>query len=653
MSNNKGIVEAINMLRDENRYIESSDESRHQEAQSKRKQLSDVAEGILERLKGDALQKEENDREQKLPSKPTAPESPNVPEFGGFKDLKGVFATIAGVVAAFGGFVSGYVSKVLSLFKINFGGGGKFFKTIVTKLKSFGQSVKTLFSPIASFFGKIKTILEPITNVFKGAGKFGKAAKVFAGNIGKVFGVFKTLGRFVALPLTIIMSLIDGVKGAMSAFEKRKGGMFNKIIAALVGFVGGIVSGFVGGILDMAKGAISWIAGALGFDGIEKSLDSFSFSSMITDVFDRFTDGLIRIKEYIFSMFDFGDMSFGEIGASILLMPGRIIATVVGVIGDFFKDLTSDILRFFGAESSADALDSFSIAGIIDSAFVWLSKIPDKIIKSITEWGGAISNGIGMAWDAMTNFDFIGAFKEGINFLATAPYKLIGWVFDKLKDGISALFAMTGNTDISGELDSFSFSDVIDNAIAWVKKLPMRIWDSMVSLGNSIDDGSLMEDVTNIGSQIMAKFKSMVRDMLPTPDSMAGKFVPDSVYEWVGVEPKPTLKFKESAGVKSKEELVDVRASFDKDQAELKARVMARRALRTSVDKPAVMATKALDNQNTEHRKNTESGGGVNVVAPMSNSTVNNSNSTTAAVIDQNVSTRDMNDRSWGNMSVA
>jgi hypothetical protein len=73
----------------------------------------------------------------------------------------------------------------------------------------------------------------------------------------------------------IVMAVWDTVKGFIEGFKK------DGIIGGIKGALTGLLDSLVGGLLDMIKGAISWIAGFLGFDNVEKWLDSFSFEDMI------------------------------------------------------------------------------------------------------------------------------------------------------------------------------------------------------------------------------------------------------------------------------------------------------------------------------------------------------------------------------------
>lgn len=124
-----------------------------------------------------------------------------------------------------------------------------------------------------------------------------KAARsTFSGafRVGKMFG---NLLAKLAWPLTIIMGLWDTVTGAMAGYKE------DGIKGAIKGGVSGLLNGLVGGILDMVKGGISWIAGALGFKHVEKLLDSFSFSGIITNLVTGITDFLSSIFNLVLAPF--------------------------------------------------------------------------------------------------------------------------------------------------------------------------------------------------------------------------------------------------------------------------------------------------------------------------------------------------------------
>ena len=169
-------------------------------------------------------------------------------------------------------------------------------KTLGKELKMFGSStrgmVKALgggFKTMKSFFGFIRVIFNPIWAGFRSA-----------------FVVFKNFGRVVGrlfMPLTIIMGLVDGVKGFIDGFKNTEGGMFKKVIGGLIGAHKGIINGLIMMPLDMLKGAVAWILSKFGFDGMAEGLKSFSFQEMFSSFIDMFTNTLWAVIDWFKLLF--------------------------------------------------------------------------------------------------------------------------------------------------------------------------------------------------------------------------------------------------------------------------------------------------------------------------------------------------------------
>jgi len=156
---------------------------------------------------------------------------------------------------------------------------------VLTPLKSAGSTLKTIKSALPS--GGMSKGLKPLMDGVKRVLSLVKSVGTFAGTFGRV------LGRLF-LPITVIMSLFDTFKGAMSGFEKySEQGFLEGIIGGLFGGISGLLTGLIGLPLDLLKDGISWIAGKLGFDNFSETLDSFSFSELIGQLFTSITDTIV------------------------------------------------------------------------------------------------------------------------------------------------------------------------------------------------------------------------------------------------------------------------------------------------------------------------------------------------------------------------
>ena len=159
--------------------------------------------------------------------------------------------------------------KIGNMFRSGLTNIGNMFRPLTNLIGGDSKAVGGIFSRIGS---GIKSFL--------GAFKiFGGTFSALKGALSPVFTIFKSLGRVIFAPLTLIMGIIDGIKGAISGFAEEG------ILGGILGAVGGVLGGLIGMPLDLLKSAVSWIAGKLGFENFSEILDSFSFKDGIMDLF--------------------------------------------------------------------------------------------------------------------------------------------------------------------------------------------------------------------------------------------------------------------------------------------------------------------------------------------------------------------------------
>lgn len=166
---------------------------------------------------------------------------------------------------------------------------GKFFKDI-TKLKEIILPIKKASEATGDGIGIIGRFMNTIGGTFKS----------IMNAIKPMFGVFRTLGRVIFFPLTIIMGVVDAIKGAVEGF-KQEG-----FLGGILGIIGGLARGLIGMPLDLLKSGISWIAGKLGFENFSNMLDSFSFGDMIFNMFMKVANIGNEIISNLFGGFEDG-----------------------------------------------------------------------------------------------------------------------------------------------------------------------------------------------------------------------------------------------------------------------------------------------------------------------------------------------------------
>lgn len=320
------------------------------------------------------------------------------------KAISGLVKTLSEKITSVIDFSKDIVGKIVNGVKGTF-----------TKLFSADKGIFSFVGKIAEFFGKIGNFIKGIFSpAIKEIGDFvGKGVKFFTGGkvgflddfgklfsqIGMFFKIGKSFGKAVtrllgklALPLTIIIGIWDTITGAIEGY-KAEG-----ILGAIKGAIGGLLESLVGSLLDLIKSGISWVAGALGFENIEKFLDSFSFSKILKDGVSGIVDSIAYFFEYLGDTFSLDKFKDAWSKFSVL----GIMAMIAGGLADMLKGAVSWILTFFGQTDWAVALDSFSFQdlykGLLEKGKGLIKSISDfvgDVITKVSNWFMELPNKIG------------------------------------------------------------------------------------------------------------------------------------------------------------------------------------------------------------------------------------------------------------------
>jgi len=239
------------------------------------------------------------------------------------KDLGTLVKTIAtnikAITVGIGGFFAGAMGSLKALTGLNFKptmlskpfiAASKLMGRFFAPLKDFTQLFARVFEPMIKNLnaaGKstksaskgVQTLGTTIVNFFKAL----KPVKTAFGVLGKVAAAFSGIGRVFGrlfLPITIIMGIFDGLKGANKEMEKYKdAGFFSKLFAGTMGFLSGVLQGLIGIPLDLLKSLVGWIAGKLGFEGVQEFLSNFSFADSIGQLFSAIIGGVMGFVQSI------------------------------------------------------------------------------------------------------------------------------------------------------------------------------------------------------------------------------------------------------------------------------------------------------------------------------------------------------------------
>ena len=300
-----------------------------------------IVNGIVASMEDGNMQDIENRREQARRDEEQTTLMASL--VGGIKDLgdsllkglkglgdkgAGGLGIFAGLLAAPFMILSGFFGQLKAEFKIldsltkgklfePFKRFGNWIKGLGTKFKgmAFDKFGKVL-DPISDTLTKGKKFFKDIGTKVKGifgqGGKFASIGKAFSGGFGTVgkfaSGAGKLLGKLF-LPVTVIMGIIDGVKGFMEGFSEEG------ILGGLFGAVEGVLTGLVAIPLDLLKSGVSWVAEKMGFENFSKMLDSFSFEGLFDNIFNGLQDLRTAITDKV-SDFWAGTKSFFGFGES-------------------------------------------------------------------------------------------------------------------------------------------------------------------------------------------------------------------------------------------------------------------------------------------------------------------------------------------------
>ena len=275
------------------------------------------------------------------------------------KILFNIEVTVSLLVDSMKGIFNNVVTKIGSIFT----GAINFFKGIFGEGSMIGNVITTIKTAVTGFLEPIIAGFKTISEV---SGPIGKAVSFVKGALGSMmeffgmigsklssfgtlFGAVSKIVSKIAYPLMIIMSVWDTVKGALAGWEE--GGF----VGAIGGAIKGLFNGLVFGVLDMIKGAISWIAGALGFDAVEEFLDSFSFEDMFSDLVDAVMFIPKKIQEFIMSPIE----TLKKLGESMMSLwepikniMGTLVdaylfipRTLFGLINDYIVTPLTDVFK--------------------------------------------------------------------------------------------------------------------------------------------------------------------------------------------------------------------------------------------------------------------------------------------------------------------
>ena len=193
----------------------------------------------------------------------------------------------------------------------------KIFDNIVDSVKGFftlASEESTIAKFIKNIMSGLNVIIEPFADAFKIVREFfsGPTSAVFEtikgifSTIGSTFDDFAKLFSTVAkvtskllVPLNIIMTLWDTVKGAIEGYEEEG------IVGGIKGAIKGFFNSLIFGPIDMIKDAMAWVLGFFGFENAKETLKSFSLQEMFKSYVDMIFSPIDTFKAIVSKISDF------------------------------------------------------------------------------------------------------------------------------------------------------------------------------------------------------------------------------------------------------------------------------------------------------------------------------------------------------------
>ena len=215
--------------------------------------------------------------------------------------------------------------------------GGAVRQILRNMSKTIGDLGKDMAKRAASMFagplGKVMKVIKKGLTVLRVA-----MVSLFTGVASAISGLVSTLtaaltpllgalAPFIAIAAVVaagVTALVLGIKNMVADFQGQEGGLFDKILAGILGFFDGFMK-ILTIPIDWLINLTAKVLEFFGFDGAAKVLEDFSLTQLVDDMTDGILDFLLMIKE--------------------------------GIVG-FAKDAWNGIKSFFGFGDDEDNVDS-------------------------------------------------------------------------------------------------------------------------------------------------------------------------------------------------------------------------------------------------------------------------------------------------------
>jgi hypothetical protein len=334
---------------------------------------------------------------------------------------------------------------------------------------------------------------------------FGTLSKVFK----TIFKLSKVMLKFagpIGVAISVILGLIDAIKGGLAGYKE------DGIVGAIKGAIVGFVDGAIGSLVTLLADAVGWLLSALGMDNIGKMLGP----------------------------------AVGDIFGNIFKQIGGWVDLIVGIFTlDSDKVIGAAKTLFTAAIDNLKILGNLIVTGIKDlipflwkSIWFWVADLPLMIVKLLVGAWPLIKEGIAKL------------IKFGAEMFVAIWYDLLPWVSTKLGELLVSL--------------STSLSELFTELKDWV--MGLFSWENIQQklkegFGFGEEVGSML---TKLLKAITTWVKDAIKSILPDPDSVLGRMIPDSVYESAGID--RNLWSEEQKKTKDKDKDKEVKEDLTDEQ---------------------------------------------------------------------------------------
>ena len=238
-----------------------------------------------------------------------------------------------------GGFFKGGVIDKFFTSTKNMTDGIKNFSPSTLKTQAaFGKggNLGKFFLTTGNFVDRVKDFLTPVKNVLSGIGKIMEPLKKLGGGLGSLLKPLMPLVKTIFFPITIIMGIIDGIKGFIEGYKDQ--GFIDGLLTGL----GNILGGIIGAPLDLVKNLAAFLLEKLGFEAVAEALKEFSFKDMIKNAFG----GIANFFGNLPSIIEGAIRSIPKIGNAVAdFIFGKSKASEVGQAQENVQDIDEKIAK--------------------------------------------------------------------------------------------------------------------------------------------------------------------------------------------------------------------------------------------------------------------------------------------------------------------